>query len=131
LDGNLARKRNEVTNLGKFLDPIADKLLVIAALLVLIIKYSLSPWIVIIIIARELMVMGIRMMAAGEGVVVAASIWGKIKTVTQIIAIIAYLANGITNMGFVDDFLMYIALAATIFSGMDYLVKNMKFIIGI
>ncbi len=130
LDGNLARKRNEVTNLGKFLDPIADKLLVISALLVLIIKYALSPWIVIIIIARELMVMGIRMMAAGEGVVVAASVWGKVKTVVQIIAVIAFLANDIVSMGVLDDIIMYAALVITVFSGIDYLMKNMKFIIS-
>ena len=97
LDGYLARKRNEVTNMGKFLDPIADKLLVLAGLLVLTVRFDLSVWIILIVFARELMVMGIRMIAAGEGVVIAASIWGKVKTVIQIIAVIAYLLNDVVE----------------------------------
>ncbi|MBN1624730.1 MAG: CDP-diacylglycerol--glycerol-3-phosphate 3-phosphatidyltransferase [Clostridia bacterium] len=128
IDGNLARKRNEVTNLGKFLDPIADKLLVISALLVLVVKFDLSVWIVLVIIARELMVMGIRTIAAGEGKIVAASIWGKVKTVMQIIAAVAWMLNDIIDMWYLDDALMFVALVLTIYSGIDYLVKNIAFI---
>jgi len=137
LDGNLARSRNEVTNLGKFLDPIADKLLVLAGLLVLMVKFDLSGWIVLIVFARELMVMGIRMIAAGEGVVVAASIWGKVKTIMQIIAIVAYMLNDIVpklfggvikDMWYLDDILMGAAILITIYSGFDYLIKNMSFL---
>lgn len=127
LDGSLARSRNEVTNLGKFLDPIADKLLVMAGLLVLMVKFDLSAWLILIVFARELMVMGIRMIAAGEGVVVAASIWGKVKTVTQIIAVVAYLLNDIINMWYLDEIAMGIAVAITVFSGLDYLYKNKIF----
>jgi len=130
IDGNLARKRGEVTNLGKFLDPIADKLLVISALLVLIVKFDLSVWIVIIVIARELMVMGIRTVAAGEGKIVAASIWGKVKTVMQIVAVVAYMLNDIIDMWYLDDALMIIAVLLTIYSGIDYLIKNIEFISG-
>jgi CDP-diacylglycerol--glycerol-3-phosphate 3-phosphatidyltransferase len=137
LDGSLARSRGEVTNLGKFLDPIADKLLVLAGLLALMVRYDLSGWIVLIVFARELMVMGIRMIAAGEGKVVAASIWGKVKTIMQIIAIVAYMLNDIIpkvfnglikDMWYLDDFLMGVAVIITIYSGLDYLIKNMKFL---
>lgn len=128
LDGSLARSRNEVTNLGKFLDPIADKLLVLAGLLVLTVKFDVSAWLILIVFARELMVMGIRMIAAGEGVVVAASIWGKVKTVTQIIAIVAYMLNDIIDMWYLDDITMSIAILITVYSGLDYLYKNKKFL---
>lgn len=135
LDGSLARSRNEVTNLGKFLDPIADKLLVLAGLLVLMVKFDLNAWFILIVFARELMVMGIRMIAAGEGIVIAASIWGKIKTTMQIIAIVAYMLNeivpkifngAIKDMWYLDDFLMWVAILITIYSGIDYLLKNLK-----
>ena len=137
LDGSLARSRNEVTNLGKFLDPIADKLLVLAGLLVLMVKFDLSAWVILIVFARELMVMGIRMIAAGEGVVIAASIWGKVKTIMQIIAIVAYMLNDIVpklfggaikDMWYLDDILMGAAILITIYSGFDYLMKNMSFL---
>ncbi len=137
LDGHLARKRNEVTNLGKFLDPIADKLLVLAGLLVLTVRFDLSVWIILIVFARELMVMGIRMIAAGEGVVIAASIWGKVKTVIQIIAIIAYLLNDVVeqllnglikDMWYLDDIVMGAAIIITIYSGIDYFIKNRGFL---
>ena len=137
LDGSIARSRNEVTNLGKFLDPIADKLLVLAGLLVLMVKFDLSAWLVLIVFARELMVMGIRMIAAGEGVVIAASIWGKVKTIMQIIAIVAYMLNDIVpkffggaikDMWYLDDILMGAAILITIYSGFDYLMKNLSFL---
>lgn len=128
LDGSLARSRNEVTNLGKFLDPIADKLLVLAGMLVLMVRFDLSAWLILIVFARELMVMGIRMIAAGEGVVVAASIWGKVKTVTQIIAVVAYMLNDIMDMWYLDQIAMAVAIIITIYSGLDYLFKNRKFL---
>ncbi|MCK5759553.1 MAG: CDP-diacylglycerol--glycerol-3-phosphate 3-phosphatidyltransferase [Clostridiales bacterium] len=137
LDGSLARSRNEVTNLGKFLDPIADKLLVLSGLLVLIVRFDLSAWVLLIVFTRELMVMGIRMIAAGEGVVVAASIWGKVKTIMQIIAIVAYMLNDIVpklfggvikDMWYLDDILMGVAILITIYSGFDYLMKNISFL---
>jgi len=132
VDGYIARKRKLVTNFGKFIDPIADKLLVTAALLALIERGELSSWIAIIIIGRELIVTGLRLVAAGEGIVIAASKWGKAKTITQIIAITALLVrnfpfNQLTNFRF-DNYLMLAAVLVTIYSGIDYVAKNMKVI---
>ena len=87
IDGHIARSRNLVTNFGKFLDPLADKLLVAAALIALVGEGKIPSWIVTVIIAREFAITGIRLLAVGEGRVIAASMWGKVKTVTQIIAI--------------------------------------------
>lgn len=128
IDGSLARKRNEITILGKFLDPIADKLLVISALLILMVRFDLSSWIVMLIIAREIIVMGMRIIAAGEGVVIAANIWGKVKTVMQIITVVAYLLNDIVDMWYLDDILMGITLIITLWSGYVYLRKNLSLI---
>ncbi len=132
VDGYIARKRKLVTNFGKFIDPIADKLLVTAALLALIERGELSSWIAIIIIGRELIVTGLRLVAAGEGIVIAASKWGKAKTITQITAITALLVrnfpfNQLTNFRF-DNYLMLAAVLVTIYSGIDYVAKNMKVI---
>jgi len=133
LDGHIARKNNLVTKLGKFLDPIADKLLVIAALVVLVEKQEISGVFVSIIIAREIIVMGIRIVAASEGKVIAASIWGKIKTILQISAITAYLINNIIidiiDLGIVCDIIMAIAVILTLVSGYDYYKKNIHIII--
>ncbi|MEG0641420.1 MAG: CDP-diacylglycerol--glycerol-3-phosphate 3-phosphatidyltransferase [Clostridium sp.] len=121
LDGYIARSRNEVTKFGKFLDPLADKLMVIAALMALVEIERVDGWIVMVIIARELIITGLRAVAATDGVVIAASNWGKIKTVTQIIAVIAALLNiPYYNV------LVIIALITTVFSGMDYIYKNRK-----
>ncbi|WP_163971286.1 CDP-diacylglycerol--glycerol-3-phosphate 3-phosphatidyltransferase [Oceanobacillus halotolerans] len=127
IDGYYARKYNLVTNLGKFLDPLADKLLVSAAL-ILLVEIGLSPaWVVIVIISREFAVTGLRLVAAGEGVVLAASSLGKLKTVTQIVAIAALL---LYNFPFAyigipfATIMLYIALFFTIWSGYDYFVKN-------
>jgi len=87
IDGYIARKRQQVTTLGKFLDPLADKLLVTAALIWLVENADIPSWMAIIIIGREFIVTGVRLVAAGEGVVIAASIWGKLKTIIQIIAL--------------------------------------------
>ena len=132
VDGYIARKRKQVTRFGIFLDPIADKLLVTAALIALVERCELTGWAAMIIIAREFIVTGLRLVAAGEGVVIAASNWGKIKTVTQIVAIAASLLknfpmNQITDFPF-DRYTMLAAVLVTIYSGYDYIKKNSKVI---
>ena len=127
LDGYIARKRKQVTRFGKFLDPIADKLLVTAALVALVERNELSSWVAVIIIGREFMITGLRLVAASDGIVIAASKWGKIKTVTQIVAILAVLMKYYVHMLFgfpLEMFLMFIAIVATIYSAYDYIVKN-------
>lgn len=119
LDGYIARSRNQVTKFGKFLDPLADKLIVTAALISLVELEQLSTWLVMIIIAREFAITGLRAVAASEGIVIAASNWGKAKTVTQIIAIIAALMNIPYN-----NILIILAVVITIISGIDYIYKN-------
>ncbi|OPA77665.1 CDP-diacylglycerol--glycerol-3-phosphate 3-phosphatidyltransferase [Paenibacillus selenitireducens] len=127
LDGYIARSRKMVTNLGKLLDPLADKLLVAAVLISLVEMGKCDAWIAIVIISREFAVTGLRQIALLEGAVVAASKWGKIKTVTQITAIILMLLN---NFPFqfigvrVDLIMMWIAALVTVYSGIDYFVKN-------
>lgn len=141
LDGYLARKKNEVTNFGKFMDPLADKMLVIAALLVLIELKVLPSWPVMIIIAREFIVSGARMLAASKGKVIAASYWGKAKTLTQIIAIVAFLLKvGTTysnaSVAFSSPLyifawaVMIISLILTIISMIDYLKGAFSAIYG-
>ncbi|WP_315114838.1 CDP-diacylglycerol--glycerol-3-phosphate 3-phosphatidyltransferase [uncultured Clostridium sp.] len=138
LDGYIARSRNQVTRFGKFMDPLADKLLVTAALISLVEFQVLSTWVAMIIIAREFAVTGLRAVAAAEGIVIAASPWGKAKTVAQIVAIIISLLP--LNKDFFDainilnistkyfDILvtitMGIAIVITIVSGIDYFIKN-------
>lgn len=124
LDGYLARKYNLVTAFGEFFDPMADKLLVIAALIILVDMQKVPGWIVFIIIGRELMVTGLRvLLARHDGKVMAAALPGKIKTTTQMLAIIFYLFN---DMGFsalnipIADILLYICLFFTVYSGIDY-----------
>jgi CDP-diacylglycerol---glycerol-3-phosphate 3-phosphatidyltransferase len=127
VDGYYARKYNMVTNLGKFMDPLADKLLVSAAL-ILLIEMGLAPaWVVIIIISREFAVTGLRLVAAGEGIVLAAGQMGKLKTATQMIAIAVLLLHNFPfsyiNFPF-GTIMLYIALFFTVVSGVDYFVKN-------
>lgn len=128
LDGYYARKYNLVTNLGKFLDPLADKLLVSAAL-ILLVEVGLAPaWVVIIIISREFAVTGLRLVAAGEGIVLAASNMGKLKTVTQILAISLLLLHNFP-FSFVSfplgTIVLYLAMFITVISGVDYFGKNL------
>ncbi|KAA0547870.1 CDP-diacylglycerol--glycerol-3-phosphate 3-phosphatidyltransferase [Bacillus sp. BGMRC 2118] len=127
IDGYYARKLNLVTNLGKFLDPLADKLLVSAALITLV-ELQLAPaWMVIVIISREFAVTGLRLVLAGEGEVVAANMLGKIKTWAQIIAVSALLLHNLpfelVNIPFAMISL-WVAVIFTIYSGWDYFVKN-------
>lgn len=127
LDGYFARKRNEITNLGRFMDPLADKLLVSAALISLVQMGKLSAWVVVIIIGREFTISILRAVAAAEGRVIAASWWGKAKTIFQIIAIISFLINNFPfsyiNFPF-DTIVMWIAVVFTIISGVDYIIIN-------
>lgn len=127
IDGHLARKYNLVTNMGKFLDPLADKLLVSAALIVLVELNYTPSWIVIVIISREFAVTGLRLLLAGEGEVVAANMLGKIKTWTQIIAISSLLLHNIIFASFsfrFDLLALWVSLIFTIWSGWDYFAKN-------
>lgn len=140
LDGSLARKNNQITTFGKFLDPIADKILVLAAMVMLVEMDKLSGWVPIIVLFREFVVSGYRLIAVGkEGNVIAASNWGKIKTVTQMIAIImmfldkyaffGFLSNNIRAemtqielaFNFLTSIMMFISVIATVFSGYEYL----------
>lgn len=136
IDGYIARKHHLITNLGKFLDPIADKLLVTAALLALVQGGKISSWSAMIIIGREFIVTGLRLVAAGEGIVISASNLGKIKTIAQMIAIIFALLNNypfavIPSFYSVPIFqvAMGIALILTVYSGYDYVKKNIDAII--
>ncbi|MDW7675759.1 MAG: CDP-diacylglycerol--glycerol-3-phosphate 3-phosphatidyltransferase [Bacillota bacterium] len=129
LDGYIARTRKQITKLGKFMDPLADKLLVSAALISLVELDKIPAWIAFFIIAREFVVSGLRSIAAAEGIVIAASKLGKIKTVSQIVAIVAILLDeliiSIIGIGLGIP-LLYIALAFTIISGVHYLVNGRK-----
>ena len=124
-DGYIARRYKLVTTLGKFIDPLADKVLVIAAMLALIELGRLPAWIVMVIITREFIVTGLRLVAAAEGVVIAASKGGKLKTVCQIIALIMLILNIPGGMA-----LMWLAMILTVWSGMDYLIKGSRIITG-
>ena len=143
LDGYLARKNNQVTSFGKFLDPLADKILVLAAMMMLIKKQKLPAWIPIIVLAREFVVSGYRLIAVEQGgEVIAASKWGKLKTLTQMIAIIlafldlnafgecftGILQGGDLILNLIVTIMMIIQVIATIFSGIDYLKGAKKYI---
>ena len=130
LDGYVARKRKEVTNLGKLMDPLADKLLISTALIVLVEMKEISALVAVIIIGREFFVTGLRTLAAVEGVVIAASKLGKVKTISQIVAISALLLNDfplslILKFPF-GKYAMYIAVFFTVWSGVDYYLKAKK-----
>ena len=133
LDGKIARKYNLVTDFGKFMDPLADKLLVLSALICMIEYDLVAGWMVIIIVARELTVSILRAIAADNGKVIAASGGGKIKTTSQMIAIILLLIGANysnSQIVFVGTIAMYIATIFTLYSGIDYLYKNKELIMN-
>lgn len=123
LDGHIARKYHLVTNFGKFMDPLADKLLVCSALICLIELERIPSWMVIIIIAREFVISGFRLIASDNGVVIAASYWGKFKTTFQMIAVCLMIAD-IAALGLVTNIVTWIAVILTVVSLVDYLIKN-------
>ncbi|RHO05749.1 CDP-diacylglycerol--glycerol-3-phosphate 3-phosphatidyltransferase [Clostridium sp. AF37-5AT] len=123
LDGKIARKYNLVTNFGKFMDPLADKLLVCSALICMIELRELPAWMVIIIISREFIISGFRLVASDNGVVIAASYWGKFKTTFQMIGVVLLIFN-IPALSMVTTIVIWIALALTVISLVDYVVKN-------
>ena len=140
LDGYIARSRNQVTTFGKFLDPLADKILVLTAMVLLVELGKIPAWIPIIVLAREFLVSGYRLLAVEKGgKVIAASIWGKLKTVTQMLAIILIMfdknsfaqcfSGTLTGIDFwintISTVLLLVSVVATIFSGIDYM-KNGK-----
>ena len=127
LDGKIARKYGLITNFGKFMDPLADKLLVCSALICLIQLERIPAWIVIIIIAREFIISGFRLIASDNGVVIAANMWGKYKTVFQMVMVILMIANISALhpvLHIVTEVVMWIATALTIISLIDYIYKN-------
>ena len=123
LDGHIARKNNIVTNFGKFMDPLADKLLVTGALLCMIEKDIVPFWIVMIIISREFLVTGLRLVAVTKGIVIAAGKLGKLKTVVQLLAIITAM---IAKEQIIIDILMYLSAFLTALSGVVYIIENRK-----
>lgn len=124
LDGKIARARNLVTNFGKFMDPLADKLLVCSAMICMIPSGKLQAWIVIVIIAREFIISGFRLVAADNGIVIAASYWGKFKTVAQMAMIIVLIADFGGVFDVIGTALIWIALILTVVSLIDYIAKN-------
>lgn len=123
LDGKIARKYNLVTNFGKFMDPLADKLLVCSALICLIELGRIPAWMVIVIIAREFIISGFRLVASDSGVVIAASYWGKFKTTFQMVAVCLLIAD-IAALQIVTQIVLWIAVILTVVSLVDYLIKN-------
>ncbi|MDD3338725.1 MAG: CDP-diacylglycerol--glycerol-3-phosphate 3-phosphatidyltransferase [Lachnospiraceae bacterium] len=131
LDGYLARRDNLVTDFGKFMDPLADKLLVCAAMVCLVDVHRLPTWVCIIIISREFIISGFRLVASDNGIVIAASWWGKIKTISQMLMIILLIANlgNVSNVFIIlEQILIYVSTALTIISLCDYLWKNRQVI---
>ena len=127
LDGKIARRYNLVTNFGKFMDPLADKLLVCSALICLIELGQLPAWMVTVIIAREFIISGFRLVASDNGVVIAASYWGKFKTTFQMIAVVLLILD-IPTLNMITTLCVWISLALTIISLVDYIAKNHKVI---
>ena len=123
LDGKIARIYNLVTNFGKFMDPLADKLLVCSALICLVELKELPAWMVIVIISREFIISGFRLVASDNGVVIAASYWGKFKTTFQMIAVVLLILK-IEALSMVTTAVVWIALVLTVISLADYIVKN-------
>ncbi|GLG00629.1 CDP-diacylglycerol--glycerol-3-phosphate 3-phosphatidyltransferase [Alicyclobacillus hesperidum subsp. aegles] len=131
LDGYIARKQQMVTNFGKFLDPLADKLLVSAVLISLVQMQRLPAWVAIVIISREFAVTGLRLIAAAEGVVIAASKFAKWKTVTQMVGMVLLMVNNFPFSAVhvpAADIMLYVMVAMTVLSGLDYFLKNKQMI---
>lgn len=131
LDGKIARKYNMVTDFGKFMDPLADKLLVMAALVSMVDMGDLAAWVVVVILAREFAITGFRTLAVEANIVLAASWWGKVKTTTQMIMIpIVLLDLPFAFMPMLEMVLVGLAVFFTIFSGADYIIKNKQVLMG-
>ena len=131
LDGKIARKYNLVSNFGKFMDPLADKLLVMAALVSMVALKDLAAWVVIVILAREFTITGFRTLAMEANIVMAASWWGKVKTTVQMIMIpVVLLKLPFGCMPLVETVLIYLSVFFTIFSGADYIIKNKQVLLG-
>ncbi len=131
LDGHIARSRGLITNFGKFADPLADKMLVASALVVLLALGRLPAWALIIILCRDFAVDGLRFIAADKGVVIAASVWGKRKTASQMVMVIALLLQGQFNAVAYDVFcavMIGLAVVLTVYSGVDYLWKGRQYL---
>lgn len=126
LDGYLARRDNLVTNFGKFMDPLADKLLVCSAMICLVDLERIPSWIVIIIIGREFVISGFRLIASDNGIVIAANYWGKFKTVCQMVMIIVVIADLGGAFAVIEQVLIYLSLALTVISLATYLWDNRK-----
>lgn len=125
LDGYIARKHNLVTDFGKFMDPLADKLLVCTAIILFTWAGKLNPIIVIVIVSRDFIISGFRLIAASKGKVIAASYWGKLKTVTQIFMIVLILLDfNITSLKILTKAVIFVAFVLTIVSLVDYVIKN-------
>ena len=125
LDGKIARKYNLVTNFGKFMDPLADKLLVCSALICLVDLKQLPAWMVIVIISREFIISGFRLVASDNGIVIAASYWGKFKTTFQMISVILLIVR-IPALTVLTQICVWTALVLTVISLVDYIAKNQK-----
>ena len=131
LDGYLARRDNLVTNFGKFMDPLADKLLVCSALICFVDMHRMPTWVVLIIIAREFIISGFRLVAAEGGTVIAAGIWGKYKTAVTMITIIFMIPNfGGAAVHMIEQIMIYLSLALTVISLIDYLIHNKSVLAG-
>ena len=128
-DGYIARKYNLITNFGKFMDPLADKILTISGMISLIELGRIPSWIVVIIVAREFIISGFRLVAAENGVVIAANYWGKFKTTFQMIMIILMIMN-IPQLQILTDIVMWIALALTLISLWTYIMANKQVLAG-
>lgn len=125
MDGHIARKHNLVSNFGKFMDPLADKLLVSSALICFVQLGSIPAWIVIVIISREFIISGFRLIASDNGVVIAASVWGKFKTIAQMIMAILLIINFNTVFfNVLETIFIYTSLILTVVSLLDYMIKN-------
>ncbi len=126
LDGYLARKNNQITNFGKFMDPLADKLLVSAAMICLVELHRIPGWVVIVIISREFIISGFRLVASDNGIVIAASWWGKVKTITQMLMIILVIADIGGVFVTLETVFIYAAMGLTVVSLIDYIAKNRR-----